>query len=441
MPRRRSLLHAVAVAVLIAAALVACGDSTISANLYSAPSATTTAVPGAGPAASASPRSAPTTAPGTRPAASAPPTNAPAAASGAGAAAPQVGKARILPADNIWNRSVADLPTHAKSAAYLGNIGLGAKVHPDFGSGLLDGGPIGVPFVVVPGTQPKVAIRYTAYGDESDPGPMPIPPDAPIEGGPDADGDRHVLAIDEDNGVLYELYRAFPSPDGSWDAESGAIWPLGSNALRTDGWTSADAAGLPVVPGLARYDEVAGGAIRHALRFTVPRTQRAVLWPATHAASTTTDANFPPMGLRLRLKANVNIDAYPPQSRAILRCLKEYGMILADNGGALFVSGAPDPGWDNDDLGALSGITAAMLEAVDESGVQVAPGSAQARQPGGGQVPARLLRAAVAVLPVRLAPLPPAGQPTLVRRAARRAGRVAPTAAVSSGDRAAGRRC
>lgn len=174
----------------------------------------------------------------------------------------------------------------------------------------------------------------------------------------------------------------------------------------------------------------------------MPRTQRAVLWPATHAASTTTDTNFPPMGLRLRLKSNVNIDAYPPQSRAILRCLREYGMILADNGGALFVSGAPDPGWDNDDLGTLSDITAAMLEAVDESGVQVAPGSAQARQPGGGQVPAPLLLDYAAVLSVRRVSLPPTEQPSLVRRAACRAGRVAPTAAVSSGDRgAAGRRC
>ncbi len=301
----------------------------------------------------------------------------------AGAVAPpHAGKATVFPADNIWNRAVTDLPTHPRSASYLGNVGLGATFHADFGRGLWNGGPIGIPHVVVPGSQPKVPIHYTAYGDESDPGPMPIPVNAPIEGGPQADGDRHVIVIDEDNGVLYELYRAFPNPDGSWNADSGARWSLGSNALRPDGWTSADAAGLPIFPGLARYDEVASGAIRHALRFTLPRTQRAYLWPARHQASSSTDTARPPMGLRFRLKADVNIAAYPPQARVILQCLKDYGMILADNGSALFVSGVPDERWDNDDLRALRGISAAMLEAVDESGLQVEPHSGRARQSG-----------------------------------------------------------
>ena len=303
---------------------------------------------------------------------------------------PKAGSADVFPPDNVWNRTVTDLLVHPLSATYLSTIGLNRAFHADFGAGEWEGAPIGIPYAIVPGDQPKVPIHYTAYGDQSDPGPMPIPRDAPIEGGPDADGDRHVLVIDEDNGILYELYRAFPNADGSWNAESGAIWPLGSNALRTDGWTSADAAGLPILPGLARYGEVASGEIRHALRFTVPRTQRAYLWPATHAASSSTDPARPPMGLRVRLKANVDIGTYPPQARVVLRCLQEYGMILADNGRSLFVSGAPDERWDNDDLGSLAGITAAMLEVVDASGVLVAPGSAQARQPGRGLGPAPL---------------------------------------------------
>ncbi|HEY8600864.1 MAG TPA: S-layer homology domain-containing protein [Thermomicrobiales bacterium] len=297
-----------------------------------------------------------------------------------GAASPQVGTAEVFPDDNIWNLPVTDLPVHPLSSTYLNNIGLGSGLKADFGAGLWDGGPIGIPYIVVPGSQPKVPIHYTAYGDESDPGPMPIPRDAPVEGGPAGDGDRHILVIDEDNRILYELYNAWPNPDGSWNADSGAAWSLDANMLRPDGWTSADAAGLPIFPGLARYDEVARGAINHALRFTIPRTQRAHLWPARHDASSSTDPARPPMGLRLRLKGSVNIAAYPPQARVVPQALRDYGMILADNGSAMYVSGAPDDRWDNDDLRTLGGINAAMFEAVDVSGVTVSPDSAQTRQ-------------------------------------------------------------
>jgi len=226
----------------------------------------------------------------------------------ASAAGPTVGGTPVYPDDNIWNRPVSDLPVHPNSAAYLANIGLGASLKADFGAGLWDGGPIGIPFVVVNGSQPKVPIHYTAYGNESDPGPFPIPANAPVEGGAQSDGDRHVIVIDKDNGVLYELYRAFPNPDGSWDADSGARYPLNSHALRPDTWTSADAAGLPILPGLARYDEVAAGAITHALRFTVPRTRKAHVWPARHDASSSTDPTRPAMGQRFRLKASVDAD-------------------------------------------------------------------------------------------------------------------------------------
>jgi hypothetical protein len=297
------------------------------------------------------------------------------------AAPPTIAGAQIFPPDNVWNRTVADLPVHPNSAAYLNNIGLSAALKADFGSGLWEGGPIGIPYVVVPGSQPKVPIHFTAYGDESDPGPMPIPPSAPVEGGAQSDGDRHMLVVDKDNGVLYELGRAFPNPDGSWNADVAAKWPLNSNALRPDRWTSADAAGLPILAGLARYDEVAAGAITHALRFTVPRTQKAYIWPARHYASSSTDPTRPPMGLRLRLKSSVNISGYGPQARVVLQALKDYGMILADNGSALYVSGAPDERWNNSDLATLRGIKTSDFEAVDESGLMVDPNSAQARAP------------------------------------------------------------
>jgi hypothetical protein len=270
-----------------------------------------------------------------------------------------------FPVDNAWNRDVSADPVDPNSAAIIAFIGAGTGLHPDFGAGLYNGSPIGIPYTVVASsTQAKVPVTFTAYGGESDPGPMPLPVTAPVEGGSAATGDRHVLVMDRDACVLYELYRAFPQGDGSWTADSAAVWDLKSNALRPFGWTSADAAGLPLFPGLARYDEVAAGAITHALRFTVPTSRRAYVLPATHWASSNTSTSAPPMGLRVRLKAGVDISGYPLQARVVLAALKRYGMILADNGSAWYISGAPDDRWDNTQLAALSGIKGSDLEVV-----------------------------------------------------------------------------
>jgi hypothetical protein len=284
----------------------------------------------------------------------------------------------MFPANNIWNRNIAALPTHVLSNSYINSIGAGTALHPDFGSGLWDGGPIGIPYITVPGSQPRVPVRFD-YDDESDPGPYPVPTNAPIEGGPSSDGDRHVLIVDRDACVLYEMYSSYPQADGSWDAGSGARWQLTSNALRPDTWTSADAAGLPILPGLVRYDEVASGAIRHALRFTSDTTQQAYLWPARHYASDDTNPNQPPMGLRVRLKAGVNISGYPTQLRVILQALKDYGMFLADNGSSWYISGAPDERWDNDVLHLIDNLHGSDFEAVDESSLMIDPNSGQSR--------------------------------------------------------------
>jgi hypothetical protein len=292
-----------------------------------------------------------------------------------------LGSCPLLPADNIWNARVDTLPLDANSGAYVNAIGAGAIVHADFGSGTWDGGPIGIPFVSVPGSQPPVAIHYTAYGDESDPGPFPVPADAPVEGGGDSDGDRHALVVDRDNCMLYELYRAFPQADGSWNAESGARYDLRSNALRPDGWTSADAAGLPIFPGLVRYDEVAAGEIAHAIRFTAPLTRQAYVWPARHYASSSSDPSLPPMGQRFRLKAGVDISGYSVPVQVILAAMKKYGIILADNGAAWYISGAPDERWDNDMLHELDQVRGSDFEAVDCSALMVDPDSGQAGTP------------------------------------------------------------
>jgi len=286
----------------------------------------------------------------------------------------------MLPADNVWNRRVDDLPVDANSDAYVTEIGPTLGLHPDFGSGLWDGGPIGIPYDVVPAGQPMVPIQFVWYGDESDPGPYPVPPDAAIEGGPDSSGDRHVLVVDQGSCTLYELYASYPQDDGSWDAGSGAVYDLRSNALRPDGWTSADAAGLPILPGLVRYDEVAAGAIRHALRFTVPRTRRAYVWPARHFASSSTLASLPPMGQRFRLKASFDLSGFSASNRVILQALKEYGMILADNGSSWYLSGVPDERWNNDDLRQLRlAVHGSDFEAVDVSSLRIDPDSGQAR--------------------------------------------------------------
>jgi hypothetical protein len=275
-----------------------------------------------------------------------------------------LGGRRVFPADNPWNRDVSRSPVDPRSDAILRRVGLEKPLHPDFGT-VYQGAPNGIPYVVVPGTQPKVPVRFD-YAGESDPGPYPIPPDAPIEGGPQGQGDRHVLVIDRDHWKLYELFAARPEPGGrGWSAGSGAVFDLNSNAMRPEGWTSADAAGLPVFPGLVRYDEVVTqGAVRHAFRFTVMRTRRAYVPPARHFASRLTDADLPPLGMRVRLRASYDVAKFPPQARAILSALKTYGMLLADNGGDWFLSGAPNPQWDDEDLGTLKRVKVRDFEVV-----------------------------------------------------------------------------
>ena len=290
----------------------------------------------------------------------------------------QEGNCPIFPADNIWNTPIDTLPVHPNSATYVNSIGATASLHPDFGT-VWNGAPNGIPFTIVSSTQKLVPIVYTDYGDESDPGPMPIPPTAAIEGGPNGTGDRHVLVVQTGTCKLFELFYAFPQPDGSWHAASGAVWNLGSHTLRPDTWTSADAAGLPMLPGLVRYEEVQAGAINHALRFTVPRTQGVHLWPARHH-TTDRGAQYPPMGLRFRLKASFDISRFSPRNQVILRALKKYGMFVSDNGSAWYLSGAPNPNWNDDDLHALKQIQGSNFEAVDESRLQIAANSGQAVQ-------------------------------------------------------------
>ncbi|HEY8544531.1 MAG TPA: hypothetical protein VIL36_05775 [Acidimicrobiales bacterium] len=283
-----------------------------------------------------------------------------------------------FPADSHWHARVDRLPVHPRSDAYVAAIGLDEGVKADFGSGLWDGGPIGIPVTEVPPGQPGVAVTFD-YADESDPGPYPIPADARVEGGPAADGDRHVLLVDRSACRLYELYAAHPNGDGSWRAGSGAVYDLRRHDLRPDGWTSADAAGLPIYPGLVRYDEVAAGRVDHAIRVTVPRSQDAYVWPARHAASDQADPNLPPMGLRLRLKADVDIGGLPAQARVVAQAMKDYGVIVADNGSPWYLSGAPDERWDNDALRALGTLTGADFEAVDAAPLMVDPDSGRAR--------------------------------------------------------------
>jgi hypothetical protein len=284
----------------------------------------------------------------------------------------------VFPADNIWNTPVDTLPVAAGSSTWVATIGASRTLFCDFGSGVFNGGPIGIPFVTVSGSQPKFPASFL-YQDESDAGPYAVPLDAPIEGGSQSDGDRHAIAVDRDNCVLYELYRAFPLA-GRWQADSGAIFDLKSHKLRPAGWTSADAAGLPILPGLVRYDEVLAGEITHAIRFTVPQTRRAYVWPARHFASSLTDARYPPMGQRFRLRASFDTSGFSAENRVILRALQKYGMMLADNGSAWFISGAPDERWNNDRLRELRRVLGSDFEAVDVSSLMIDPDSGQARQ-------------------------------------------------------------
>jgi hypothetical protein len=265
----------------------------------------------------------------------------------------------VFPADNAWNEDVSSLPVATNSSQYLSRIAaLGGNqlLHADFGGG----GAYGIPYVTVPGTQPLVPVQFTAYGDESDPGPYPVPLGAPVEGG----SDRHVLVVDRDHCKLYEMFDAWPQSD-HWDAGSGAVFDLTSDALRPDGWTSADAGGLPIFPGLVRYDEVSAGQITHALRVTFAATQRAYLHPATHDASSSTDATLPPMGLRLRLKASFDVSHYTGEARVVLDALKRYGLIVADNGSNWFITGAADSRWNDTDLDQLKTVPGSAFEVVD----------------------------------------------------------------------------
>ena len=271
---------------------------------------------------------------------------------------------RMFPADNPWNKDISGDPVDPASDVLIATCGSNAQLHPDFGTTWL-GAPIGIPYVVVSGNQSKVPISFY-YEDESDPGPYPIPPDAPIEGGSASGGDRHVLVLDSDNWKLYELFDAHPENGGTrWTAGSGAVFDLSSNALRPAGWTSADAAGLPILPGLVRYDEVVEQKeIRHALRFTCPTTRRAYVSPARHFASSRTDASQPPMGMRVRLKSSVSISGFPENVQVILRALKTYGMFLADNGSSFYLSGAHDMRWSDDELGAIKQLHGRDFEVV-----------------------------------------------------------------------------
>jgi len=278
----------------------------------------------------------------------------------------------VFPADNAWNRDISQDSVDPASDSLIAACGGTSQLHPDFGT-VYDGEPWGIPFITVPGTQARVPVAFD-YADESDPGPYPIPPSAPIEGGPSSTGDRHVLVVDVDHWVLYELYDAHPVNGGaSWTAGSGAVFDLSSDSLRPAGWTSADAAGLPIFPGLARYDEVAAGAITHALRFTCPVTREAYVPPARHWASSQTSANLPPMGMRVRLKAGVDISTFPADDQVILTALERYGMMLADNGSPFYLSGAPDPRWNDADINLLKRLHASDFEVVKMVGLVAGP--------------------------------------------------------------------
>jgi hypothetical protein len=273
----------------------------------------------------------------------------------------------VFPSDNPWNQPVDRLPVAGNSTPLIASIGIGASVHPDFGSGLYNGEPIGIPYAVVSKHTRRVHVGFD-YANESDRGPYPLPRGVPIEGGAHSTGDRHVIVVNRDTCTDYELYAAYPRQGGkTWHAGSGAIFNLRSDRLRPAGWTSADAAGLPILPGLARYDEVKRGSIDHALRFTAPCTAKAYVYPARHEASTCSGANLPPMGLRVRLKASVKLSGLPYQARIVAQALQRYGLILADNGSPWYISGAPDRHWNNDALHLLDRLSGRDFEVVNTS--------------------------------------------------------------------------
>jgi hypothetical protein len=279
-----------------------------------------------------------------------------------------------FPADNAWNQNIASAPVDPNSAAIINFIGANDPLHPDFGSGEYNGSSIGIPYIVVDSQQTPIAINFTAYGDESDPGPMPVPANAPIEGYPNpGSGDRHVLVVDNSTCWLYELYSSYPQTDGSWNVASAAVWDLLADEQRPLTWTSADAAGLSIFAGLARYDEVASGEIKHALRFTLQNSRAAFVPPASHWAATSTNANAAPMGMRLRLKASFDVSKFSAANQVILKALQQYGMIMADNGSNMYISGAPDERWNNDDLHSLDQVTASDFEVVQMNPIYTQP--------------------------------------------------------------------
>jgi hypothetical protein len=297
-------------------------------------------------------------------------------------AATTIGSCPVFPADNVWNTPIDTLPLDPKSDDYVNTLGSTDSLHPDFGAGDYYGGiPFGIPFITVGASQPVVPIFF-AYWDESDPGPWPIPNNVPIEGGRFGPGDRHIIVVDTDNCQLYEAWNSHTLGYLLWFAGSGAKWDLNSNALRPDGWTSADAGGFPIFAGLVRYDEVEADELNHAIRFT-GQTRNEYIWPARHEASSNDDPNVPPMGQRFRLKANYSTEGFSRHSVTIINALKTYGMILADNGGDWFISGAPDERWNDDVLNELKQIQGTDFEAIDESSLMVDPDSGQAVQPGG----------------------------------------------------------
>ncbi len=381
MPRVRIRLRndrAVAAAILLTLAAVAgCGTSDrrpalasdgrapAVANQSAGASAIPSAPASASTSASARPGATPSAAPSRPPSKPTP------------AIAPAADHCSYAPSDSVWRADISHLPVHGRSGLYVRSIGLGAKVHADFGSGLWDGGPIGIPITAVAGSQPKIKVRFQ-YGSESDKGPYPVPGSPKIEGGTSSGGDRHILLLDTTNCIDYELFAAYPI-SGGWKAGSGAIYDLSSNKLRPAGWTSADAAGLPILPGLVTYAEVKSGHIDHAIRVTVPNSQAAYLWPARHQASDSHNTALPPMGLRLRLKASVNVAGLPSQARIVAVAMQKYGVIVADNGSPWYISGAPDSHWNNDQLHGLDVLTGSDFEAVDESSLQISSSSSATR--------------------------------------------------------------
>ncbi len=283
----------------------------------------------------------------------------------------------VFPADNIWNTRIDSLPVDRNSDAYIGTIGADKRIHPDFHSRLWEGAPIGIPYILVDSRQAKVPVKFK-YSEESDPGPYPIPADMPLES--NGKGDSHAILIERDTCKLYELFSAGKDADGNWHAGSGAVFDLRSNGLRREGMTSADAAGLPIFPGLVRYSEVISGQIRHALRFTAPQTRREHIWPATHDASHLNGDRYPPMGQRFRLKATVDISHYSRDAQVIMLALKQYGMFLADNGSPWFLNGSPDGRWPDRAIDDLKSLHGTDFEAVDEFSLRGDNKSGQVRK-------------------------------------------------------------